>query len=316
MRPGSITVVLLQSGEEYKTMEVTPDTEGNWTYTFSGLPEFDDEGIPYVYTIDELEVEGYLSTVDGYDLNNTRTGYISISGEKTWDDLSERPDEITVLLLQNGEEVDRMTVTPDESGAWLYTFENQLEFDEAGIPYTYIVEEVPVAGYESTVDGYDLHNRQLRGTIKILKTDNLDEPLEDAEFEIYDEEGEIVYSGISDEHGVIEVILPLGTYKVMEVTAPEGFLLDGSPKFAVLDTDGKVIELTFVNEPEVNELPDTDGPDEPEEEDPEEEDIKDKTEDEKPELPKTGSIHYSFWTVQGFVLIMGGLLLLKKRKNA
>ena len=315
MRPGFITVVLLQSGEEYQTMEVTPDTYGNWTYTFSGLPEFDEEGKPYEYTIDELEVEGYLSTVDGYDLINTRTGYVSISGEKTWDDLSERPDEITVLLLQNGEEVDRMTVTPDESGAWLYTFENQLEFDEAGIPYTYSVEELPVEGYKSTVDGYDLHNRQMRGTIRILKTDNLDEPLEDAEFEIYDEEGELVYSGISDERGVIEVILPLGTYKVMEVTAPEGFLLDESPMFAVLDTDGKVIELTFVNEPEVNELPDTNGDEDPEEEDPEEEDIKDKTEDEKPELPKTGSIHYSFWTLQGLVLIMGGMLLLKKRKT-
>jgi LPXTG-motif cell wall-anchored protein len=204
---------------------------------------------------------------------------------------------------------------PDASGAWHYSFEDHPEFDEEGIPYTYSVEEVPVAGYESTVDGYDLHNRQLRGTVRILKTDNFDEPLEGAEFEIHDEEGVLVYSGISDENGIVEALLPLGTYKVMEVEAPEDFILDQTPVMAVLDMDGEVIELTFVNEPEINELPDTGDDEDPEEEEPEEEDIKDKTEDENPELPKTGSIHYSFWSLQGMLLIMGGLLLLKKRKT-
>ncbi|MFH5835218.1 Cna B-type domain-containing protein [Proteiniclasticum sp. C24MP] len=311
MRPESITVVLLQNGEEFKTMDVLPDTEGNWTYTFSNLPEFDENGVPYAYSIEELEVEGYISTVDGYNLTNTRVGTITISGEKTWDDLSGRPEEITVLLLQNGKEVERVLVTPDESGAWNYSFENQPEFDETGAAYTYGVEELPVEGYETTVDSYDLHNRQLRGTLTILKTDNFDEPLDGAEFEIYDEEGELVFTGISDENGMIEVMLPLGTYKVMEVNAPEGFILDETPQMALLDEDGAVIELTFVNEPEANELPDTGGTEEPEEE-PEEEE----PEAEKPELPKTGSMNYSFWTVQGLILVLGGLLLLKKRKTA
>ncbi|MBO1265102.1 Cna B-type domain-containing protein [Proteiniclasticum sp. SCR006] len=316
MRPEYIEVVLLQNDEKYETLEVMPDPEGNWTYTFSDLPEFDAEGKPYAYSIDELEVEGYLSTVDGYDLINTRTGSVSISGEKTWDDLSDRPEEITVLLLENGVEVDRMKVTPNASGAWLYTFLNQHEFDEEGIPCTYSVEELPVAGYETTVDGYDLHNRQQRGMIRILKTDNFNEPLEGGEFEIHDEKGVLVYSGISDENGIVEALLPLGTYKVMEVEAPEDFILDETPKMAVLDIDGEVIELSFVNDPEINELPDTGGDEDPEEEEPEEEDIKDKTEDEKPELPKTGGIHYSFWSLQGILLIMGGLLLLKRRKTA
>ena len=274
----------------------------------------------------------YESTVDGYDLINTRVGMVTISGEKTWDDLSDRPEEITVLLLQNGDELERLTVMPDASGAWQYSFEDHPKFDEEGIPYTYSVEEMPVAGYESKVDGYDLHNRQLRGTVRILKTDNLDEPLEGAKFEIHDEEGVLVYSGISDENGIVEVLLPLGSYKVMEMEAPEDFILDQTPVMAVLDMDGEVIELTFVNEPEINELPDTDGnddpdeeepevndPDEPEDEteEPEEEEIESqKPAEEKPELPKTGSVHYSFWSLQGILLIMGGLLFLKKRKTA
>lgn len=189
------------------------------------------------------------------------------------------------------------------------------------------------------MDGYDLHNRQLRGKVRVLKSDNFDEPLEGAKFEIHNEEGVIVYSGISDENGIVEALLPLGTYKAMEVDAPEDFILDETPQTAVLDADGEVVELTFVNEPEINELPDTDGnddpdeeepevndPDDPEEEteepeeeteEPEEEEIESqKPAEEKPELPKIGSIHYSFWTVQGLLLIMGGLLLLKKRKTA
>lgn len=189
------------------------------------------------------------------------------------------------------------------------------------------------------MDGYDLHNRQLRGKVRVLKSDNFDEPLEGAKFEIHNEEGVIVYSGISDENGIVEALLPLGTYKAMEVDAPEDFILDETPQTAVLDADGEVVELTFVNEPEINELPDTDGnddpdeeepevndPDDPEEEteepeeeteEPEEEEIESqKPAEEKPELPKTGSMHYGFWTVQGLVLIIGGLLFLKKQKTA
>ena len=146
------------------------------------------------------------------------------------------------------------------------------------VPYEYIIDELEVEGFETTVEGFDLINTRA-GYVRI--------------------------SG--EKHGMI--------FLKDRVEVPEDFILDETPKMAVLDTDGEVIELTFVNEPEINELPDTGGEEEPEEE-PEEEDIKDKTEDEKPELPKTGSIHYSFWSLQGMLLIMGGLLLLKRRKTA
>ena len=69
VRPDSITVDLLQNGEIVATMEVT--AEMNWTYEFTNLPEFDEEGVLFVYTIEERPVEGYETVVNGFDITNT-----------------------------------------------------------------------------------------------------------------------------------------------------------------------------------------------------------------------------------------------------
>ena len=72
-RPAEIEVTLYQNGNEYQTVKVT--AEDNWMYSFEELPECNDEGKPYSYTVAEKEVEGYISlvvpTADGYKLINT-----------------------------------------------------------------------------------------------------------------------------------------------------------------------------------------------------------------------------------------------------
>ncbi|WP_062319522.1 Cna B-type domain-containing protein [Halolactibacillus sp. JCM 19043] len=159
-RPESITVNLLRNGIEIDQQVV--NSADNWLYSFTDLQEYDNQGVRYTYTITEESVEGYQSEVDGFDLTNLRVGETSISGEKIWldDDNPERPEDITVNLLQNGIVIDSQLVS--ESSNWMYHFDQLHAFDEEGVRYNYTVEEAPVSGYdvsyEETDEGFDITN--------------------------------------------------------------------------------------------------------------------------------------------------------------
>ena len=86
----------------------------------------------------------------------------TISGTKTWDDydnkFNTRPTSITVQLLQNGEVFQTKTVTPNKEGEWHYEFTDLPTTDESGQTYDYAIQETPVEGYTTKVNGYDLVN--------------------------------------------------------------------------------------------------------------------------------------------------------------
>lgn len=155
-RPESISISLLQNGEVIDEQEVS--AEFNWTYRFDELPEFDENGVAYDYTVEEEPVDGYESTVDGYDITNLRVGQTSVSGEKTWvdDDSEDRPEQISVNLLANGTVVDTRVVTADED--WKYQFTDLDKYDQNGVEIEYTVKEQDVPGYQSEVDGFDITN--------------------------------------------------------------------------------------------------------------------------------------------------------------
>src|SRR5699024_3878899 len=56
-RPESIEVYLKQNGENFDTIELTADND--WTYTFTDLEAFDENGQAYSYSVEEKAVEGY-----------------------------------------------------------------------------------------------------------------------------------------------------------------------------------------------------------------------------------------------------------------
>src|SRR5699024_2500574 len=82
-RPESITINLLANGEQVDTLKVSEAT--NWTYTSSKLDKFDENGVEIAYTIEEIDVIGYESEVDGYNITNTQET-TEVSGTKTWKD--------------------------------------------------------------------------------------------------------------------------------------------------------------------------------------------------------------------------------------
>ncbi|TBX40704.1 Cna B-type domain-containing protein, partial [Bacillus toyonensis] len=161
-RPSSIKVDLLQNGKVVDTKEVTAATE--WKYTFEKLQAYDANGVAYKYEVKEQPTAGYEPKVNGYDITNTKVGQTKVEGTKTWkdDNAKDRPEMITVDLLQNGtviatQEVSKVT-------GWKYEFKDLAAYDANGVAYKYEVKEQAVPGYESKVSGTDITNTKVGQT--------------------------------------------------------------------------------------------------------------------------------------------------------
>ncbi|OTY26204.1 hypothetical protein BK732_05585, partial [Bacillus thuringiensis serovar navarrensis] len=164
-RPESITVQLLQNGTtEFQTKEVKADEKGNWTFSFTDLPKYDEQGKEFKYTVSEVKVKDYETKVDGTTITNTykNTETTEVSGKKVWEDYNNkfntRPESITVQLLQNGTEFKTEIVKADKEGNWNFSFKDLPKYDGQGNAYTYTVNEVKVDGYETKVEGTTITN--------------------------------------------------------------------------------------------------------------------------------------------------------------
>ncbi len=168
-RPDSIKVNLLANGKVVQSKTVK--ASDNWKYSFTNLPEFEN-GKKITYTVTEDAVAGYTSTVDGYNVTNNHTpATVKVSGTKTWKDNNNqdgiRPSSITVNLLANGRQVASKTVSASDN--WQYSFDNLAAYAN-GQKITYTVTEDAVAGYTSTVDGYNVTNNHTPATVKVSGT--------------------------------------------------------------------------------------------------------------------------------------------------
>lgn len=175
IRPESITVKLLANGEDTKKELVLSD--GNsWTGTFTELDKYQN-GQEVVYTIEEVEVNGYRTVVTGdastvFTVTNSHTpATTEVSGSKTWDDKEDqdgkRPDSITIRLYANGEQVDNVTVTAEND--WKWSFKNLPEY-ENGSKITYTITEDTVPGYTTNVDGFNVTNSYTPGKTSVTVT--------------------------------------------------------------------------------------------------------------------------------------------------
>ncbi|WP_315534693.1 Cna B-type domain-containing protein [Lancefieldella rimae] len=178
-KAGPITVHLLADGTDTgKTL--TLNEAGNWKGSFDGLRKYKTDGTEIVYTVKEDDIANYTNAITGdattgFTITNTNTEKISVSGTKTWNDNNnqdgKRPVSITVNLLKNGTKVDSKTVTPDVSGAWIYSFSGLDKYNADGTEITYTVSEDPVDGYTSTVTGTNITNSYTPETtvVKVTK---------------------------------------------------------------------------------------------------------------------------------------------------
>ena len=237
--PESITVILKRNGSPVDSKEVTADDD--WSYEFTNLPMYDDDGAAYTYEVDEEPVEGYITTVSETNLINTITGTTSVSGTKTWraPEGTKLPESITVILKRNGSRFDTKKVTAADD--WKYEFTNLPAYSADGsTAYTYTVEEKPVEGYITTVSGTNLINTIT--SVKISKVDIADgEELEGATIQLIDKEtGEVVEEWTSTNKAHEVTGLTTGkTYILRETVAPEGYSITSDTTFE-LKEDGSI----------------------------------------------------------------------------
>lgn len=152
-----LTLYCSVNDEKPKEVEnVTPEWSNTdsdqWTYTYKDLPKTDVNGNVYTYTVKETVPSGYeLSKQDGYNLTNTLTGKVKVSGTKTW--VGGEPENLQLTLYRSiagtaeGEETTESVVenvTPEwnkDGDKWTYTYGDLPKYDDQGKLYLYRVEE-------------------------------------------------------------------------------------------------------------------------------------------------------------------------------
>lgn len=162
-RTTSVKVQILNGDKVVQEIEVSEKT--GWKFESKALPKYEN-GKEIKYTVKEVAVKEYTSTVttdkDGkYTVTNTHAPEkTSVKGHKIWKDEENkdgiRPASITVKLLADGQDTGKTAVASEATG-WTYEF-TDLDRYKDGQAIEYSVVEVPVEGYSSKVEGFNITN--------------------------------------------------------------------------------------------------------------------------------------------------------------
>ncbi len=145
-RPTSITVNLLANGIKIDELTVTADGSGNWNWTFTDLPKYEN-GTEILYTFTENQVDEYDTTYsdDTTEITNTfNPGTVSVTVNKAWNDdesYNHRPESIEVELLADGVETGQ-TLTLNEGNSWTGSFTGLDKYNTSGAEVVYTVAEI------------------------------------------------------------------------------------------------------------------------------------------------------------------------------
>lgn len=170
IRPDSISIHLMQNGTAIEDANVTPAEDGTWTYKFEDVPQCDENGKDFTYTVTEDEVKGYNTSTDGMSVINTMKT-VDVTVEKTWEDRDDayglRPETIHLTLMKNGEAFEGSAIDLGKDGnVWSYTFEDLPLEDMDGNTYTYTVEEDAVTAYDTEIDNSQNTLLTIKNTLK------------------------------------------------------------------------------------------------------------------------------------------------------
>lgn len=228
---GEIKVEGLEVGKEYYFVEAsTPN--GYYTDTGKHLFKVNEQGKP----VDEAG-----NDVDKLIVKNTPT---SFNIAKIDSDTHERIANVVFAVYAN-DGTFKGSYTTDESG--------NIHLYKLPEGEYYAVETVFPSGYiqDSTHHEFVINNttsdetlvvENKKTSVTLSKVDLVNgEPVRGATIEIYNEAGECVYSGISDEAGTVTVdYLPIGSYTFKETINPDGYVLNSETYDFTINADGSI----------------------------------------------------------------------------
>ena len=162
-RTTSVKVQILNGEKVVQEIEVSEKT--GWKFESKKLPKYEN-GKEIKYTVKETAMTEYKATIttdkDGkYTITNEHTPEkTAVKGHKIWKDEENkdgiRPASITVKLLADGQDTGKTAVASEATG-WTYEF-TDLDRYKDGQAIEYSVVEVPVEGYSSKVEGFNITN--------------------------------------------------------------------------------------------------------------------------------------------------------------
>ncbi|MDK7188039.1 Cna B-type domain-containing protein, partial [Facklamia hominis] len=163
---------LLRNGQAYGS--VVELLNGQSRYRWDDLSATDDQGNPYHYSVEELAVAGYTSTigpVEDHQVTITNTYVVPkthFEVKKVWSGGPSVKPTIQLQLFRNGQAYG--TVVELLNGQSRYRWDDLSATDDQGNPYHYSVEELAVAGYTSTVGPVEDHQVTITNTYVVPKT--------------------------------------------------------------------------------------------------------------------------------------------------
>lgn len=268
----------LVSGEVIPNVEINIFTS-NDELIFSGMT--DDKG---QIVIKNLFVGKYyiveVNPAEGYILNEEKVYFeILENGEVVKANMTNK--KITSTLKINKVDEEEKVLAGVKFG--IYDLEDNLLLEKETDENGYIEIELEYGKYYfkeiSTLEGYALNeekiyfevtedgaiieetiiNEIIEGSFELTKVDfATGELIPNALIEIFNEAGELVFSGRTDENGVIVVEgLKYGKYSYVEKEAPEGYILNEEIHYFEIKEDGTIIKDTLTNEKEIIEIPNT-----------------------------------------------------------
>lgn len=247
------------------------------------------DGIPYgkYYFQETKELDGYLLNKTKYPFEvkeHHKTLTFEVENEQVkgnvqllkvdQDGNKQLEGAVFILADEKGKKISEHTT--DKNG--LIKVSNlpfgKYQFIEKTSPKGYVLVKEPIP-FSITESGKTVEliakNTKITGSLEITKVDLADgnNKLPGAEFTIYDEQGQEVVKGKTNEQGIAKFDkLPAGAYTYKETLAPDGYLINEETFHFEIKNDGDIIKHTVQDKKkEVPPLPET--PQQPEQPQPE-----------------------------------------------
>ena len=155
LRPDAIHIRLISNDIE---KDAYLDAESDWHLDFEGLPKYRDHGILNEYSVQEVDVDGYTSTVtteDGYTFtieNDHVPAVIDIPITEEWIDDNDRdglrPDSHTVVLVDGTNAIEEVVL--DKNNGYGVVLKNMPKYKNGG-EINYQIKDFKVDGYTTNI---------------------------------------------------------------------------------------------------------------------------------------------------------------------
>ena len=102
-----------------------------------------------------------------------------------------------------------------------------------------------------------LKNEKIKSKVIIHKVDESNNSLNGVYINIYDENDKIIYKGVTDKDGNIEIELSYGKYYYKEISTIDGYIINDEKVYFNITTDNETLEFNLVNIKKEIEVPNT-----------------------------------------------------------